>query len=60
MRVVGFDGELAFDCSQPDGTPRKLLNVSRANGLGWKAKVGLEEGIGLAYSNFLLQQVNPI
>ena len=53
MRVVGFAGQLVFDASKPDGTPRKLLDVSRANGLGWKAKVGLEEGIALAYQDFM-------
>lgn len=53
MRVVGFEGKLVFDPSKPDGTPRKLLDVSRANALGWKAKVGLPEGIGLAYHWFL-------
>jgi len=53
MRVVGFAGQLVFDASKPDGTPRKLLDVSRANALGWKAKVALEEGIALAYQDFL-------
>jgi GDP-L-fucose synthase len=53
MRVVGFEGELVFDPTKPDGTPRKLLDVSRANALGWKAKVGLEQGIRLAYDSFL-------
>ena len=53
MRVVGFQGELVFDPSKPDGTPRKLLDVSHANSLGWKAKVGLEQGIALAYRWFL-------
>jgi len=53
MKVVGFEGQLSFDTSKPDGTPRKLLDVSRAKDLGWKAKIGLEEGIGLAYSDFL-------
>ncbi len=57
MKVVGFEGQLSFDTSKPDGTPRKLLDVSRANDLGWKAKVGLEEGIGLAYSDFLARGV---
>ncbi len=57
MRVVGFDGDLVLDPSKPDGTPRKLLDVSRANGLGWSAKVGLEEGIGLAYADFLARGV---
>jgi len=41
-----------FDASKPDGTPRKLLNVNRAKSLGWQAKVGLEEGLGLAYADF--------
>lgn len=53
MRVVGFEGGLALDPTKPDGTPRKLLDVSRANALGWKAKIGLEEGIRRAYQDFL-------
>jgi GDP-L-fucose synthase len=44
-RVVGFEGELAFDPTRPDGTPRKLCDVSRINALGWRAKTSLEEGI---------------
>lgn len=43
--VVGFPGELRFDTSKPDGTPRKLLDVSKLNGLGWKPSVSLDEGI---------------
>jgi GDP-L-fucose synthase len=43
--IVGFTGELEFDASKPDGTPRKLLDVSRINALGWKAKVPLQEGL---------------
>lgn len=53
MSVVGFEGEIVFDSSKPDGTPRKLLNVDRLAQLGWKAKVGLRDGIALAYSDFL-------
>ena len=53
VRVVGFDGELTFDTSKPDGTPRKLMDVSRLSGLGWRARTGLSEGIGLAYQDFL-------
>jgi len=52
-RIVGFEGRLAFDPSKPDGTPRKLLDVSRIQALGWKAKTPLEEGIKRAYRWFL-------
>ena len=51
--VVGFDGEIAFDESKPDGTPQKLLDVSRMSGMGWRPGVALPEGIGLAYADFL-------
>lgn len=47
MDVVGFKGELAFDPSKPDGTPRKLLDVSLLRGIGWQAKIALREGIKL-------------
>jgi GDP-L-fucose synthase len=53
MDVVGFTGKIVFDASKPDGTPRKLLDVSRLEQLGWKAKIGLRDGIALAYSDFL-------
>jgi GDP-L-fucose synthase len=49
MRVVGFDGRIVFDSSKPDGTPRKLLDVSRLTALGWRARTSLEQGIQLAY-----------
>lgn len=48
-KVVGFEGELVFDASRPDGTPRKLLDVARINALGWRAQTGLEEGIRRTY-----------
>jgi GDP-L-fucose synthase len=48
-RVLGYSGRLAFDSSKPDGTPRKLLEVSRIRALGWKPKIGLEEGIKLTF-----------
>lgn len=51
--VVGFQGELEFDSSKPDGTPRKLMDVSKLSSLGWKAKTNLKEGIKLAYEDFL-------
>ncbi|WP_185212947.1 MULTISPECIES: GDP-L-fucose synthase family protein [Sphingobacterium] len=51
--VVGFQGELEFDSSKPDGTPRKLMDVSKLTSLGWKAKTNLKEGIKLAYEDFL-------
>ncbi|WP_419910021.1 GDP-L-fucose synthase family protein [Hoeflea sp.] len=53
MEVVGFQGAIAFDRSKPDGTPRKLLDVSRMTDRGWTAKTGLKEGIGKAYADFL-------
>jgi GDP-L-fucose synthase len=52
-RVVGFKGALQFDASKPDGTPRKLLDVSRMTRLGWAPKVPMPEGIALAYRDFL-------
>jgi GDP-L-fucose synthase len=50
MEVVGFEGRVVYDTSKPDGTPRKLLDVSRAHALGWHARVPLREGIKLAYA----------
>jgi GDP-L-fucose synthase len=52
-RVVGFKGEVVWDASKPDGTPRKLMDSSRLFALGWKPKVDLETGIKLAYEDFL-------
>lgn len=51
--VVGYEGELEFDSSKPDGTPRKLMDVSKLHGLGWKAKTDLREGIEVAYRDYL-------
>jgi len=50
--VVGFDGEMIFDTTKPDGMPRKLLDVSKINALGWKAKIGLREGLEKTYKYF--------
>ena len=52
-RVTGFGGRLAWDASKPDGTPRKLLDVSRLTALGWRATIGLEDGLRDAYRWFL-------
>ncbi len=51
--VVGFDGHLAFDSSKPDGTRRKLLDISRMSQLGWKAGTHLQKGVALAYEGYL-------
>lgn len=53
MDTVGLKGELRFDRSKPDGTPRKLLNVDRMSALGWRAKTSLMEGLARAYADFL-------
>jgi GDP-L-fucose synthase len=50
---VGFKGTLRFDTSKPDGTPRKLLDVSRMRRQGWSPRIGLDEGVALAYRDFL-------
>ena len=52
-KVVGFKGNITFDTTKPDGTPRKLLDVSKLEKLGWKYKTELEDGIKLAYEDFL-------
>lgn len=51
-RSIGYEGQIVFDSTMPDGTPRKLLDSSRLRALGWEAKVGLEEGLALAYKDF--------
>lgn len=51
--IVGYEGEIRWDTSKPNGTPRKLLDVSKAQALGWSYKTELEEGIRLAYQDFL-------
>jgi len=53
--TIGFKGKLNFDITKPDGTPRKQLDVSLINSLGWKAKVGLIEGLALAYESYLIE-----
>lgn len=56
-QVVGYKGKILWDASKPNGTPRKLLDVSKATALGWKYKTELEEGIRLAYEDFLNQPI---
>lgn len=51
--AVGFDGQIVFDTSKPDGTPRKLLDVSRLARMGWRAHIGLQEGIEATYKDFI-------
>lgn len=53
--VVGFQGDLSFDTSKPDGTPRKLMDVSRLHAMGWKARTGLRDGLAAAYQAFRAQ-----
>jgi GDP-L-fucose synthase len=55
-RVVGFAGTLRFDASKPDGTPRKLLDVSRMQRFGWRPSIDLQHGVALAYQDFRRQQ----
>ncbi len=55
-KVVGYGGAISFDTSKPDGTPRKLMDVSRLNSLGWQYKVSLEEGLARSYGWFLENQ----
>jgi GDP-L-fucose synthase len=52
MSAIGYTGELAFDSTKPDGTPRKLLDVSRLHGLGWRPSISLKEGIAATYNWF--------
>jgi GDP-L-fucose synthase len=54
--VTGFTGRIAWDASKPDGTPRKLMDVSRLGALGWKAKTGLREGVAKTYASFLAEK----
>jgi GDP-L-fucose synthase len=56
QKVVGFTGTIVTDATKPDGTPRKLLDVSKLNSFGWKATTGLAEGIALTYQDFLKKE----
>jgi GDP-L-fucose synthase len=52
-RIVGYEGELVFDASKPDGTPQKLLDVSRLAQMGWRSRIGLEQGIARTYEDYV-------
>jgi GDP-L-fucose synthase len=54
--VVGFGGRITWDATKPDGTPRKLMDVSRLTALGWRARIGLREGLERTYASFLAEQ----
>jgi len=58
-KVVGFEGEIVFDTSKPDGTPRKLMDVSKLHSMGWKHSIELPEGIKLSYEDFLSNTTQP-
>lgn len=59
-KVVGYQGRIIFDSSKPDGTPRKLLNVSKLATLGWKSSISLEQGLNYTYQWFLKQDAKKI
>ena len=56
MRTVGYEGELTFDASKPDGTPRKLTDISKITATGWAPRIAIEEGVSMAYQSFLDEQ----
>lgn len=57
-KITGFPGEIVWDTSKPDGTPRKLMDVSKLHSFGWKARIGLEEGIRRVYEEKFLEKVS--
>ena len=57
-KTVGFEGDVVWDKTKPDGTPRKLMDVSRIKSLGWAPKVELEQGLEIAYKDFLERYAN--
>jgi GDP-L-fucose synthase len=59
-KTVGYHGEITFDTTKPDGTPRKLMDSSRLNVLGWKAQTGLEDGLYAAYQDFRINYASKI
>jgi GDP-L-fucose synthase len=59
-KIVGFEGELVFNTTKPDGTPRKLMNVEKLNALGWRHSIELEDGIRSAYQDFKDNKVRKV
>jgi GDP-L-fucose synthase len=55
-KIIGYEGEITFDVSKPDGTPRKLMDVTKLSEAGWKYHTGLEDGIKFAYQDFLSKE----
>jgi GDP-L-fucose synthase len=55
-KIIGYNGEIKFDATKPDGTPRKCMDVSKINSLGWRAEISLEEGIAKVYQWYLKNQ----
>jgi len=58
--IIGYEGGIKFDSSKPDGTPRKLMDVSKLHSEGWHHKIELSDGIKLAYEDFLAHQANLV
>ncbi|MFT5836600.1 MAG: GDP-L-fucose synthase [Candidatus Azotimanducaceae bacterium] len=58
MKTVGYQGELTFDSSKPDGTPRKLTDISKIKATGWAPKIDIEQGVAMAYQSFLGEQAD--
>jgi GDP-L-fucose synthase len=55
-QVTGFTGKIVWDATKPDGTPRKLMDVSRLTALGWKARITLSEGVAKTYASYLAEK----
>jgi GDP-L-fucose synthase len=59
-KVIGYTGEISFDPSKPDGPPRKLMDSTRLNALGWQPAIALEQGLAGAYADFLQHHANTL
>lgn len=59
-KVIGYEGEIRWDMSKPNGTPRKLMDASKLRRMGWKPKIDLEQGIRLAYQDFLKGNIRNV